>query len=201
MHTGTIDFSAVANMVPQKYRLEQRAVVDVDGGKLLNEDNDVRSVLQYLLDDVSDFLSTHFVAGKGEREVVAEEKGCVNLLKAFIDYISERESENFHSRRHDNQSSVTLTTIHQSKGLEWDIVFIIKVNESEIALLHEFNGVAKENGTSIEEERRLLYVAMTRARKKLFILYVTVDSSWQMLQPSRFLKEIPNHLREVQVLT
>nr|XP_028960782.1 ATP-dependent DNA helicase SRS2-like protein At4g25120 [Malus domestica] len=43
------------------------------------------------------------------------------------------------------------------------------VNESEIPLLHEFNGVAKENGTSIE-----------------------------MLQPSRFLKEIPNHLREVQ---
>ncbi|RXH94825.1 hypothetical protein DVH24_024509 [Malus domestica] len=173
--------TSVANMVPQKYRLEQRAVVDVDGGKLLNEDNDMRSVLQYLLDDVSDFLSTHFVVGKGEREVVAEEKGCVNLLKAFIDYISERESENFHSRRHDNQSSVTLTTIHQSKGLEWDMVFIIKVNESEIPF-HEFNGVAKENGTSIEMcvLRRLLYVAMTRARKKLFILYVTMDSSWQL---------------------
>ncbi|CAN6705458.1 unnamed protein product [Malus baccata var. baccata] len=139
--------------------------------------NMVPQVLQYLLDDVSDFSSTHFVAGKGEREVVAEEKGCVNLLKAFIDYISERESENFHSRRHDNQSSVTLTTIHQSKGLEWDIVFIIKVNESEIPLLHEFNGVSKENGTSFEEERRLLYVAMTRARKKLFILYLEFLSS------------------------
>ncbi|KAL6291287.1 hypothetical protein ACE6H2_008797 [Prunus campanulata] len=136
--------TSVANMVPQKYLLEQRAVVDVDGGKLLNEDNDVRSVLQYLLDDISDFLSTHFVAGQGDREVV-KEKGCVSLLKAFIDCISERESENFRSRRHENQSSVTLTTIHQSKGLEWDIVFIIK-----------------------------------------------------MLQPSRFLKEIPNHLREVQ---
>ncbi|XP_008234122.1 PREDICTED: ATP-dependent DNA helicase SRS2-like protein At4g25120 [Prunus mume] len=189
--------TSVANMVPQKYLLEQRAVVDVDGGKLLNEDNDMRSVLQYLLDDISDFLSTHFVAGHGDREVV-KEKGCVSLLKAFIDCISERENENFRSRRHDNQSSVTLTTIHQSKGLEWDIVFIIKVNESEIPLLHEFNGVAKENGTSIEEERRLLYVAMTRARRKLFILYVTMDSNWQMLQPSRFLKEIPNHLREVQ---
>ncbi|CAN6565199.1 unnamed protein product [Malus baccata var. baccata] len=186
---GTIDFSC--DNLSCEYGT-------TDGGKLLNEDSDMRSVLQYLLDDVSDFLSTHFVAGEGEKEVIAEEKGCVNLLKAFIDYISERENENFRSRRHDNQSSVTLTTIHQSKGLEWDIVFIIKVNESEIPLLHEFNGVAKENGTSIEEERRLLYVAMTRARKKLFILYVTMDSSWQVLQPSRFLKEIPNHLREVQ---
>lgn len=69
-------------------------------------------VLQYLLDDISDFLSTHFVAGQGDREVV-KEKGCVSLLKAFIDCISERESENFRSRRHENQSSVTLTTIHQ----------------------------------------------------------------------------------------
>ncbi|RVW19978.1 ATP-dependent DNA helicase SRS2-like protein [Vitis vinifera] len=89
--------------------------------------------------------------------------------------------------------------LKESKGLEWDTVFIVKANESEIPLLHEFNGVVKENGTSIEEERRLLYVGMTRARKKLFILYVLMDSSWQMLQPSRFLKEIPHHLLEVQV--
>ncbi|KAJ9140044.1 hypothetical protein P3X46_030731 [Hevea brasiliensis] len=190
--------TSVANMVPQKYLLEQRAVVDVDGGKLLNEDNDLRSVLQYLLDDVSDFLSRQCTL-KGEAgDMKEEEKGCLGLLKAFIDYITEREKENFRSRRHDNENSVTLTTIHQSKGLEWDIVFIVKANESEIPLLHEFHGITKENGTSIEEERRLLYVAMTRARKKLFILYVTMDSNRQMLQPSRFLKEIPDHLREIQ---
>ncbi|KAK9993881.1 hypothetical protein SO802_023584 [Lithocarpus litseifolius] len=190
--------TSVANMVPQKYLLEQRAVIDVDGGKLLNEDNDIRSVLQYLLDDVSEFLSTKFVAVEGDAKVAAEGKGCLNVLKAFIEFISERERENFRSRRHDNEKSITLTTIHQSKGLEWDVVFIVKANESEIPLLHEFNGIAKENGNSIEEERRLLYVAMTRARKKLFILYVMMDSNWQMLQPSRFLKEIPDHLREVQ---
>ncbi|XP_038686445.1 ATP-dependent DNA helicase SRS2-like protein At4g25120 isoform X3 [Tripterygium wilfordii] len=188
--------TSVASMVPQKYLLEQRAVVDVDDGKLLNEDNDIRSVLQYLMDDVSDFLSAQ-VAREEDANVI-EVKGCQNLLRAFIDHLTEREKENFCSRRHDNKNSVTLTTIHQSKGLEWDTVFIIKVNESEIPLLHEFNGIAKQNGTLIEEERRLLYVAMTRARKKLFILYVMMDSNWQMLQPSRFLKEIPDHLREVQ---
>ncbi|XP_015581831.2 ATP-dependent DNA helicase SRS2-like protein At4g25120 isoform X1 [Ricinus communis] len=189
--------TSVANMVPQQYLLEQRAVVDVDGGKLLNEDNDLRSVLQYLLDDVSDFLSMQ-CAIKDVGAVREEERGCITTLKDFIDYITEREKENFRSWRHENENSVTLTTIHQSKGLEWDIVFIIKANESEIPLLHEFNGITKENGTSIEEERRLLYVAMTRARKKLFILYYTLDSNWQMLQPSRFLKEIPDHLREIQ---
>ncbi|KAJ6889133.1 ATP-dependent DNA helicase SRS2-like protein [Populus alba x Populus x berolinensis] len=189
--------TSVASMVPQKYLLEQRAVVDSDGGKLLNEDNDLRSVLQYLLDDVSDVLSMQVASKEGEVDV-QEQKGCVSLLKEFIDYITQREKENFHSRRHNNENSVTLTTIHQSKGLEWDTVFIVKANESEIPLLHEFNGTAKENGTSIEEERRLFYVAMTRARKKLFITYVAMDSNWQMLHPSRFLKEIPDHLREIQ---
>ncbi|CAI0449700.1 unnamed protein product, partial [Linum tenue] len=190
--------TSAANMVPQKYLLEQRAVVDVDGGKLLNEDNDMRSVLQYLLDDVTDFMSTPIAKKEGSSDNTMLEKGCAKQLKAFLEYVAEREKENFRSRRQDNNNSVTLTTIHQSKGLEWDVVFIIKANDSEIPLLYEYNGVAKEHGNSIEEERRLLYVAMTRARKKLFILYVTVDSNWQMLQPSRFLREIPNHLREIQ---
>ncbi|KAL5728448.1 hypothetical protein ACHQM5_001529 [Ranunculus cassubicifolius] len=213
---STVDI--LSKLVHRKYLLEQRAVVDVDGGKLLNEDNDLRPVLQYLLDDVSNFLANHFSSMELEKQSVVEEesctnmlkdtelektsigeeKGCTNILKAFVDYISMRESENFRSRRQENKDSVTLTTIHQSKGLEWDTVFIVKANETEIPLLHEYNGVVSGNKTSLEEERRLLYVAMTRARKKLYILYILVDSNWQLLQPSRFLREIPNHLREVQ---
>lgn len=194
----SVVISFAANMLPQKYLFEQRAVVDADGGKLLNEDNDIRSVLQYLLDDVSDFLTTHInnienVDGTNEKE-----QGCSRMLKAFIDYLTLRETENFRCRRHDNQHSVTLTTIHQSKGLEWDTVFIVKTNDTEIPLLHEYNGAVKTTAAALEEERRLLYVAMTRAKKKLYILYVTVDSNWQLLQPSRFLREIPNHLTEIQ---
>ncbi|KAL0403024.1 UNVERIFIED_CONTAM: ATP-dependent DNA helicase SRS2-like protein [Sesamum radiatum] len=190
--------TSVANMIPQKYLLEQRAVVDVDGSKLLNEDNDLRSVLQYLLDDVSLFLTTVHTVAERCNDNTTEGKGCMTTIKAFIDYISERERENFRSRKHDNEDSVTVTTIHQSKGLEWDTVFIVKANEAEIPLLHEYNGILNESATSLEEERRLLYVAMTRARKKLFMLYVIMDSNWQVLQPSRFLKEIPNHLLEAQ---
>ncbi|KAL7147626.1 hypothetical protein ABFS83_06G119900 [Erythranthe nasuta] len=189
--------TSVANMIPQKYLLEQRAVLDVDGGKLLNEDNDIRSVLQYLLDDLSLFLTTiHNVAESNDS--VAQKNGCMTTLKDFLDYISGREKENFQLRKHENEDSVTLTTIHQSKGLEWDTVFIVKVNENEIPLLHEYNGALNENGTSVEEERRLLYVAMTRARKKLFMLYVLMDSNWQVLQQSRFLREIPRRLLETQ---
>ncbi|KAL6862165.1 hypothetical protein ACP4OV_016814 [Aristida adscensionis] len=192
----SVIISSAGDMLPQKYLLEKRAVVDVDNGKLLNEDNDIRSVLQFLMDDVSDFLSAHF-SNSMERSKI-EEQGCASTLKAFIDYISLRETENFRSRKEENKNSITLTTIHQSKGLEWDVVFIVQANDSEIPLLHEYNGTVKETGSTLEEERRLFYVAMTRARKKLYILHVTVDSNRQLLQPSRFLREIPAHLLEVQ---
>eukprot|EP01018_Ginkgo_biloba_P005199 Gb_06422 [translate_table: standard] len=122
----------------------------------------------------------------------------MRMLKGFLDYLSTREMENFRCRRQHNQNSVTLTTMHQSKGLEWDTVFIVKANDSEIPLLHETMGSIKNGATSLEEERRLFYVAMTRARKKLYILYVVMDSNWQLLQRSRFLKELPQHLVDIQ---
>lgn len=69
-------------------------------------------VLQYLLDDVSEFLKSYnFDVNANDN--ATEEKGCVNVLKEFIDFISERETENFRVRRHDNNHAVTLTTIHQ----------------------------------------------------------------------------------------
>ncbi|KAJ8513401.1 hypothetical protein OPV22_003835 [Ensete ventricosum] len=187
--------SSAANMLPQKYLLEKRAVVDVEGGKLLNEDNDLRSVVQYLMDDVSDFLSMHF--SNEDVQNLNKVEGCGSILKSFIDFITMRETENFRSRRQENKNSVTLTTIHQSKGLEWDVVFIVKANDNEIPLLHEYDGIV-HGGATLEEERRLLYVAMTRARKLLYVVYIIMDSNWQLLQPSRFLKEIPGHLLEIQ---
>ncbi|KAK6121752.1 hypothetical protein DH2020_044504 [Rehmannia glutinosa] len=155
--------TSVTNMIPQKYLLEQRAVLDVDGGKLLNEDNDLRSVLQYLLDDVSLFLTTIHNVVECSNDSITQGKGCMTTLKAFIDYISGRERENIRLRKHENQDSITLTTIHQA-------------NEAEIPLLHEYNGILNENGTSVELQ----------------------ETSFQVLQPSRFLREIPHHLLETQ---
>ncbi|KAH9321467.1 hypothetical protein KI387_016106, partial [Taxus chinensis] len=192
--------TSAVNFLPQKFLFEKRAILDEDGGKLLNEDEDPRSVLEYLLDDVSDFLSNHFNSlDKDEKKSnEAGQEGCTKVVKAFLDYLSTREMDNFKCRREHNKNSITLTTMHQSKGLEWDTVFIVKANDSEIPLLHESMGSVKSEATSLEEERRLFYVAMTRARKKLYILYVVVDSNWQLLQPSRFLKELPRDLVDIQ---
>ncbi len=74
---------------------------------------------------------------------------------------------------------VILMTIHMAKGLEFDTVFIAGAAEG---LLPHIRSIDKED--SLEEERRLMYVAMTRARKKLFISFYGL--------PSRFLGEIPD---------
>lgn len=79
-------------------------------------------VLQYLLDDVSDFLSTKFTDTK-ETNVNEDKIGCVNVIKSFIDYLSDRERENFRARRYENENSVTLTTIHQVFSIKQSYIF------------------------------------------------------------------------------
>ena len=60
---------------------------------------------------------------------------------------------------------VTLSTIHSAKGLEWDTVFLLQLRDGAFP-----SGHALEDDEQIEEERRLLYVALTRARRELFLL-------------------------------
>jgi DNA helicase-2/ATP-dependent DNA helicase PcrA len=96
------------------------------------------------------------------------------------------------------EGKVNLMTIHASKGLEFPVVFIAGAEQGLIP--HERSiGEGEEEAGSIEEERRLFYVAITRAQNKLYIsscrkrrrLQNTIDCS-----PSPFLKEIPGHLIE-----
>ncbi|NOY64365.1 MAG: ATP-dependent helicase [Nitrospirae bacterium] len=85
---------------------------------------------------------------------------------------------------------VVLSTIHQAKGLEWNTVFIIGLNDgrfpSRKSLVQE----------GLEEERRLFYVACTRAKKLLILCYTLTDNGYSMLEPSRFLTELPEDVYE-----
>jgi len=76
-----------------------------------------------------------------------------------------------------------MMTIHLSKGLEFGNVFVCGVNEG--VLPHHRSLVSKDE---LEEERRLMYVAMTRAKEKLFLSFFNF--------PSRFLYEVPPELVE-----
>ncbi len=91
-----------------------------------------------------------------------------------------------------DQESIKLTTIHQAKGLEYDVVFLIGAAEGQ------FPGYRTIESGDFEEERRLFYVAVTRAKNELYISYPRVASragpGGMMLAPSRFLQELPSDL-------
>ena len=79
------------------------------------------------------------------------------------------------------------------KGLEWEHVYIVRCVSGEMPLSNNVH--APINGLALEEERRLCYVAMTRARSTLHMTYVLTLQK-QMATPSPFLAEIPQHLLE-----
>jgi DNA helicase-2/ATP-dependent DNA helicase PcrA len=91
---------------------------------------------------------------------------------------------------------LTLSTIHSAKGLEWHTVFIIWALDGRFPSLHALN-----NEEDLEEERRLMYVAATRAKENLFITYPSQaydrTSGIMLYRPSCFLDEIPYGLLEM----
>lgn len=94
-----------------------------------------------------------------------------------------------------DKGKVNLMTIHASKGLEFPVVFIAGAEEGIIP--HQRS--VDENSGNVEEERRLFYVAITRAREKLIISSCQKRRKMQAIiecEPSRFLDEIPQNLVE-----
>lgn len=91
----------------------------------------------------------------------------------------------------DAWNSVTLMTLHISKGLEFPIVYMVGMEEGLFPGNQKINNA---DDTEMEEERRLCYVGMTRAREKLFMLHSRTRKVWgqdQFHPPSRFLAELP----------
>ena len=90
---------------------------------------------------------------------------------------------------------LTISTIHSAKGLEWDSVFIIGAVDGRFPSAYSFNSIDE-----MEEELRLMYVATTRAKSRLFISYPIdmYDYSTQMIltKPSRFLDNLDEELLE-----
>jgi len=93
-----------------------------------------------------------------------------------------------------DQEAVHLMTLHSAKGLEFEYVFIIGLEEG---ILPHSRSLLNE--AELEEERRLMYVGITRAKKRVFLLFTqerNIFGSVQVNAPSRFLDDIPEHLLE-----
>lgn len=104
--------------------------------------------------------------------------------------------ERLEDQDNDSQATIHLMTIHAAKGLEFPYVYLIGLEEGS---LPHYNNTHTEKG--IAEERRLAYVAMTRAKKNLTLSYANHKQSSKgkvKLMPSRFLEEIPKKFLQTQ---
>lgn len=99
-------------------------------------------------------------------------------IAAYTDQLKEQSRKN-----RKDATGITLTTMHSAKGLEFEIVFVVDVNET---IIPHHRAVEEED---IEEERRLFYVAVTRAKKYLYLLY-TKERYHKRLKASRYLYEL-----------
>ena len=92
-------------------------------------------------------------------------------------------------------AAVLLMTVHTAKGLEFDTVLLTGMEEETFP----YRGLESESNDELEEERRLAYVAITRARRRLYISHVasrTIFGQTRYLGPSRFLEQLPEELLE-----
>jgi len=141
--------------------------------------------------DYFEYLDKHFknanerVENINELIVFASE---FKTLGEFLEKVTLLQSADRSQNGENVAALVNLMTIHIAKGLEFDSVFLVGCNEGFMP--HQFSYGKLED---IEEERRLMYVAMTRAKKNLYISFADL--------PSRFLGEIPGDLTEFINLT
>jgi DNA helicase-2/ATP-dependent DNA helicase PcrA len=112
-------------------------------------------------------------------------------LEDFLEEVS-LASDHTDSQGNNNKSSITLMTLHSAKGLEFPVVFMVGLEETILPHTH-----AHFDQRDMEEERRLCYVGMTRAKEELYMLYASsrvLYGSVQHNAPSRFLSEIDSKL-------
>ncbi|HEY8541239.1 MAG TPA: ATP-dependent helicase, partial [Pseudothermotoga sp.] len=139
---------------------------------------------QYLQDNYPDFRDRQMDV---ERLIQIAER--YKSLERFLSdlTLNEAEGDNNHSK-----NKVTLTTVHQAKGLEWDVVFVLSVNPGDFPSYY-----ALIDG-NLDEEERIFYVAVTRPKKLLYILKQKFSSTPYFYWTSNadFVKKIPPNLVE-----
>ncbi len=127
----------------------------------------------------------------------AEKFDSLKPLEGIEELLSDSALQSDQDEMAEEKNAVRLMTVHASKGLEFDVVFIAGLEDG----LFPHQKVTRENITpeESEEERRLFYVALTRARKKIFLSYAQVRmmfGSRQVNIPSEFIFDIPEELTE-----
>ena len=136
----------------------------------------------------SDIRLENLMEFRSVSETYEKETGNVNLSDFLMDVSLVADAAEYS----EDSDAVTLMTVHCAKGLEFKVVFIIGLEENIMPI-----SKALYDEGDLEEERRLMYVAITRAKEKLYLLNATrrmLYGSIQMNLPSRFISEISDNL-------
>jgi DNA helicase-2/ATP-dependent DNA helicase PcrA len=158
-------------------------------------------VIQHVLEaGYEDYLQEEYANYRSRREDIEQLAGFSRQFESVEDFLTQLalqtsiEAEDTVPGQRDEEE-IRLSTIHQAKGLEFDVVFIIMLCDGLFP-----SSRSLENPESEEEERRLFYVAITRARDELHLSYPLIRAMGAggdaMQRPSRFLDELPRELLE-----
>ena len=137
--------------------------------------------VQELMDGMHDFLKS--------RQEEGNEAVWLPDFLSDVALLTDQDSEE------DDTAKVTLMTVHAAKGLEFDTVFVVGMEEQLFPSM-----MAYDSGRQMEEERRLLYVAITRAEKRCYLSYAKSRFRYGKVEygmPSRFLKDIDKGYMEL----
>ena len=137
--------------------------------------------IEELLNGIRDFV-------EGQKELA----GATGSLSGFLEDVAL--ATDFDNEKQSDSDSVYLMTIHLSKGLEFPVVFIVGLEEDLFP-----SALSLNTRSELEEERRLFYVAMTRAEQRVVLTYTLSRYRWGKLvdaEPSRFIEEIDDHYIE-----
>lgn len=175
-------------MTRSGYLTDMRSDTSLEGqSKLENIEELLNSVKTYIEEKYEEEIS------ELESDEVDNYEGHLVLLSEYLDNISLLSAVDESDSDDENSDFISLMTVHSSKGLEFKYIYIVGMEEN---LFPSLNSVSSE--IEVEEERRLFYVALTRAKKAVSISFSHSRMKWGNHvnnPPSRFINEIdPNYI-------
>ena len=166
----------------------------------LEEEKSPAKMLRIVIDaGYDDYLKENFANYRTRLEDLEQLAAFAYPFPSTEDFLTQLalltnvEAEDDNAKNDDER--IRLSTIHQAKGLEFDAVFVIMLCDGLFP-----SNRSIDTGDGEEEERRLFYVAITRAKNELYLIYPLIRAGFgqsagdSMQQPSRFLSEIPKEL-------
>jgi DNA helicase-2/ATP-dependent DNA helicase PcrA len=160
----------------------------------------IYSVLEGVYDDYLKATFDNYDARRSDIEKMMEFSNGFDDILLFLEQLSLLSNTDVDPnapQEKEDEPKVTMSSIHQSKGLEWKVIFLVWLAEGQFP-----NGrvLESDDNAMLEEERRLFYVAITRAKDQLYMLYPMLNpksySGDIMQQPSRFLNDFPASMVE-----